>query len=60
MTALHFCETLGLCGLSGGRLKQAAKYAVRVVTDDTQPCDDVHAIFGHMVMKALCYPEYLA
>jgi D-sedoheptulose 7-phosphate isomerase len=48
------CETLGLCGYSGGRLKKIVKYCIWVPVDDMQLSEDVHAIFGHMVMKALC------
>jgi D-sedoheptulose 7-phosphate isomerase len=48
------CETLGLCGYSGGRLKQVAKHQIWVAVDDMQLCEDVHAMFGHMVMQALC------
>jgi D-sedoheptulose 7-phosphate isomerase len=48
------CETLGLCGYSGGRLKQVAKHVIWVGVDDMQLCEDVHALFGHMVMQALC------
>jgi D-sedoheptulose 7-phosphate isomerase len=54
------CVTLGLCGFQGGRLKEAAQHVVWVNAQDMQLCEDVHAIFGHMVMKALCYPEHLA
>ena len=48
------CETLGLCGYSGGRLKDIAKLPIWVAVDDMQLCEDVHAIFGHMVMQTLC------
>jgi D-sedoheptulose 7-phosphate isomerase len=48
------CETLGLCGFSGGRLKQTARQVIWVSVDDMQLCEDVHALFGHMVMQALC------
>jgi D-sedoheptulose 7-phosphate isomerase len=54
------CETLGLCGFRGGRLKAIARHVIWVDVDDMQLCEDVHAIFGHMVMKALCHPEQLA
>jgi D-sedoheptulose 7-phosphate isomerase len=47
------CETLGLCGYSGGRLKQVARHPIWVAVDDMQLCEDVHAIFGHMVMQTL-------
>ncbi|MCK8785175.1 SIS domain-containing protein [Roseomonas sp. NAR14] len=48
------CETLGLCGFSGGRLKAKAHYVVHADVNDMQLCEDVHAIFGHIVMQALC------
>lgn len=48
------CETLGLCGFTGGRLKAAAKHSVWVNVQDMQLTEDVHAIFGHIVMKSLC------
>jgi D-sedoheptulose 7-phosphate isomerase len=54
------CETLGLCGFSGGRLKGIAKHVIWANVQDMQLCEDAHAIFGHMVMKSLCYPEQLA
>jgi D-sedoheptulose 7-phosphate isomerase len=48
------CETLGLCGFGGGRLKDRAKQVIWVEVDDMQLVEDVHAIFGHIVMQALC------
>jgi D-sedoheptulose 7-phosphate isomerase len=51
------CETLGLCGYSGGRLKEIASHAIWVPVNDMQLSEDIHAIFGHMVMKALCSCE---
>lgn len=53
------CETLGLCGFTGGRLRQTAKHVIWVNVQDVQLSEDVYAIFGHMVVKALCYPEWL-
>jgi D-sedoheptulose 7-phosphate isomerase len=47
------CETLGLCGYSGGRLRTAARHVVWVRVDDMQIIEDVHATFGHVVLKAL-------
>jgi D-sedoheptulose 7-phosphate isomerase len=46
--------TLGLCGYSGGRLRQKAKHTIWVRADDMQLCEDAHAIFGHIVMQKLC------
>jgi len=48
------CETLGLCGYSGGRLKEKAQHVVWAAVDDMQLCEDLHALFGHVVMQALC------
>lgn len=47
-------ETLAVVGYDGGRLKQVAKHVVWVPSFDMQLCEDVHLMFGHMVMKALC------
>lgn len=47
-------DTLGLCGFSGGKLKQKARHVIWVNSNDMQLCEDAHAIFGHIVMQALC------
>jgi D-sedoheptulose 7-phosphate isomerase len=47
-------DTLAVVGYDGGRLKQIAKHAVWVRSFDMQLCEDVHLMFGHMVMKTLC------
>ena len=47
------CPTLGLCGFSGGLLKTKAMHSIWARVNDMQLCEDVHAIFGHIVMKAL-------
>jgi D-sedoheptulose 7-phosphate isomerase len=47
-------DTLAIVGYDGGKLKQIAKHAVWVPCFDMQLCEDVHLMFGHMVMKALC------
>jgi D-sedoheptulose 7-phosphate isomerase len=46
--------TLAVVGYDGGRLKQLARHVVWVPSYDMQLCEDVHLMFGHMVMKALC------
>jgi len=46
--------TLGLCGYSGGKLKDRAQHTVWARVDDMQLCEDIHAIFGHIVMQRLC------
>lgn len=46
--------TLGLCGYRGGRLKEIAQHVVWADVDDMQLSEDVHSIFGHIVMQRLC------
>jgi D-sedoheptulose 7-phosphate isomerase len=46
--------TLGLCGYRGGKLKEMAQHVVWADIDDMQLAEDVHAIFGHIVMQRLC------
>lgn len=46
--------TLGLCGFDGGKLKRLAQHVVWVDVDDMQLSEDVHFIFGHLVMQRLC------
>jgi len=46
--------TLGLCGFSGGKLKDIAQHVVWVDVGDMQLSEDVHSIFGHIVMQSLC------
>lgn len=46
--------TLGLCGYSGGVLKQIAQHVVLVNVNDMQLSEDIHAMFGHLVMQCLC------
>ena len=50
----HGAVTLGLCGYSGGKLKDIAQHHVWAAVNDMQITEDVHAIFGHIVMQALC------
>lgn len=47
-------DTLAVVGYDGGKLKGLAKSVVWVNSFDMQLCEDVHLMFGHMVMKALC------
>jgi D-sedoheptulose 7-phosphate isomerase len=46
--------TLGLCGYDGGRLLRTAQHTLWARVHDMQLCEDVHAIFGHIVMQHLC------
>ena len=46
--------TLAVVGYDGGALKRIAQHSVWVPCVDMQLCEDIHLMFGHMVMKALC------
>lgn len=46
--------SLGLCGYSGGKLKEIAQHVVWIDINDMQIVEDMHAIFGHIVMQRLC------
>lgn len=46
--------TLGMCGYNGGKLRQIAQHHVWVNVNDMQLSEDMHAIFGHIVMQSLC------
>jgi D-sedoheptulose 7-phosphate isomerase len=50
----HGAMTLGLCGYRGGKLKEQAQQVIWVDADDMQLSEDVHFIFGHIVMQRLC------
>ena len=47
-------DTLAVVGYDGGRVKELSQSAVWVESFDMQLCEDVHLMFGHMVMKTLC------
>ena len=47
-------DTLAVVGYDGGTLKRVAKHSVWVPSFDMQLCEELHLMFGHMVMKALC------
>jgi D-sedoheptulose 7-phosphate isomerase len=47
-------KTIGLCGFNGGKLRHLAHHVVWVRVDDMQLVEDVHAMFGHIVMQRLC------
>lgn len=50
----HGGDTLAVVGYDGGKLLPLAKRHVHVPSFDMQLCEDVHLMFGHMVMKTLC------
>jgi len=45
---------LGVVGYDGGIMKPMCDHCVWVESYDMQLCEDVHLMFGHMVMKTLC------
>lgn len=47
-------NTLGIVGYDGGKLMSMVQHAFLVPSFDMQLCEDVHLMFGHMVMKTLC------
>ena len=46
--------TLAIVGYDGGKLMPLAQHSVWVPSMDMQLCEDVHFMFGHLVMKSLC------
>jgi D-sedoheptulose 7-phosphate isomerase len=46
--------TLGLCGYSGGKLKNLARHVIWANVNDMQISEDIHSMFGHVVMQRLC------
>lgn len=51
----HGAVTLGLCGYSGGALKQIVQHVVWANVNDMQLAEDIHSMFGHVVMQRLCF-----
>jgi D-sedoheptulose 7-phosphate isomerase len=47
-------ETLAIVGYDGGALKRLAHHSFLVPSFDMQLCEDVHLMFGHLVMKTIC------
>jgi D-sedoheptulose 7-phosphate isomerase len=47
-------KVLGVVGYDGGNLLPKCDHSVWVPSFDMQLCEDVHLMFGHMVMKTLC------
>ncbi len=45
--------TVGLCGFSGGKLKQMAHIPILVPVNDMQKVEDIHMIVAHMTMQKL-------
>lgn len=47
-------KALAVVGYDGGKLMPMCDHSVWVHSYDMQLCEDVHLMFGHMVMKTLC------
>lgn len=47
-------NVLGIVGYDGGKLMPMCDHSVWVQSFDMQLCEDLHLMFGHMVMKTLC------
>ena len=47
-------QTLAVVGYDGGRLRGLAQHVFWVPSHDMQLCEDLHLMFGHLVMKSLC------
>ena len=47
-------RTLGILGYDGGAAAGLAEHSFIVPSFDMQVCEDIHLMFGHMVMKTLC------
>ncbi|MCI9577227.1 MAG: SIS domain-containing protein [Oscillibacter sp.] len=45
------CETIGITGYDGGRLRELADYHMHVPVFDMQIVEDIHMIFNHMMMR---------
>ena len=48
------CITLGLSGFDCGKLKALAQHSLWVNSHNMQICEDLHMVFGHIVMQVLC------
>lgn len=45
--------TIGMCGYSGGKVKELTDYTMHVNVDDMQIVEDIHMIFDHMILRVL-------
>ena len=50
----HGGISLGVCGYDGGKLRRMAQHSICADVDDMQLSEDIHLIFGHMTLQALC------
>ncbi len=52
----HGAVTLGLSGYDGGRLKKIAQHNLWADVPDMQIVEDIHSVFGHLVLRSLATP----
>jgi D-sedoheptulose 7-phosphate isomerase len=52
-------KVLGIVGYDGGEMIKICDHNVWINSFDMQICEDVHLMFGHMVMKSLCGYEII-
>jgi D-sedoheptulose 7-phosphate isomerase len=45
--------TIGLCGYSGGKLRQIVDIPILAKVDDMQKAEDIHMIVAHMSMQQI-------
>ena len=50
-------ETIAICGYSGGKIKETAKYSIHVNVDNMQIVEDIHLVLDHMMMTVLSGTE---
>lgn len=43
-------KVIGLCGYSGGRLKELSDIAIHINIDNMQICEDIHMVLDHLMM----------
>jgi D-sedoheptulose 7-phosphate isomerase len=46
-------DTIAICGYSGGKIKELAKYNVHVNIDNMQIVEDMHLVLNHLMMFIL-------
>ncbi len=50
----HGGVTVGLTGYGGGKLGQIAQHHLNVPIDDMQIAEDLHLVFGHILLRVFC------
>jgi D-sedoheptulose 7-phosphate isomerase len=46
-------ETLSIVGYDGGKLKKISDFCLHIPVNDMQISEDIHLVFGHLVMKSI-------